>query len=313
METSPLIPSHKPQPTSWRKVLIGAIFGAVLVAAVVAAVVATQSSSSSSSSSSETSSSAAVEVYDDAGLYNHPTDVSTYGSISFSTFTTSRVDATFTLNQEYVDMGLSSLSFTLVDDKTTSTRRIEINSLEGQSLYMSQDCGGVGTYSFMGVVNTESTTEEMDKALESFMQTAEARTLPLVSFEAGTRYGLSAREYETAMGLHKIALYSEEMYSTLDSIETTGSVETQAGTCWTSPADGVCKGTTGKYFYEGCGTYCSGMCGVQCTCWYYVCGDCCWHKGCYMHDTVACAKSYLNSDCASGKYVLWGKENGTAC
>jgi hypothetical protein len=29
---------------------------------------------------------------------------------------------------------------------------------------------------------------------------------------------------------------------------------------------------------------CLGMCGPGCTCWRWVCGDCCWHRGCYRHD-----------------------------
>jgi hypothetical protein len=27
-----------------------------------------------------------------------------------------------------------------------------------------------------------------------------------------------------------------------------------------------------------------GMCGPGKTCWPWVCGDCCWHRGCYRHD-----------------------------
>ena len=29
---------------------------------------------------------------------------------------------------------------------------------------------------------------------------------------------------------------------------------------------------------------CAGSCGVGCSCWKMVCGDCCWHKGCCSHD-----------------------------
>ncbi len=31
---------------------------------------------------------------------------------------------------------------------------------------------------------------------------------------------------------------------------------------------------------------CFGLCGTQCNCWRWVCGDCCWHLGCYAHDTI---------------------------
>lgn len=41
---------------------------------------------------------------------------------------------------------------------------------------------------------------------------------------------------------------------------------------------------------EACESYpnrddnCYGMCGSGCTCWPAVCGDCCWHHGCAIHD-----------------------------
>ena len=30
---------------------------------------------------------------------------------------------------------------------------------------------------------------------------------------------------------------------------------------------------------------CYGMCGPGCTCWSWVCGDCCYHYGCARHDS----------------------------
>lgn len=30
--------------------------------------------------------------------------------------------------------------------------------------------------------------------------------------------------------------------------------------------------------------YCRGMCGQDCNCWSWVCGDCCYHHGCAAHD-----------------------------
>lgn len=34
---------------------------------------------------------------------------------------------------------------------------------------------------------------------------------------------------------------------------------------------------------------CTGMCGPNCSCWSWVCGDCCFHQGCHEHD-VCCEK-----------------------
>ena len=44
------------------------------------------------------------------------------------------------------------------------------------------------------------------------------------------------------------------------------------------------------------GPNCLGMCGPGCWwCWRYVCGDCCYHLGCYEHDV--CCQDYFSSAC----------------
>ena len=41
---------------------------------------------------------------------------------------------------------------------------------------------------------------------------------------------------------------------------------------------------------------CNGMCGYGCYCWNFVCGDCCFHKGCYEHD-LCCRGNFLSPRC----------------
>ena len=41
---------------------------------------------------------------------------------------------------------------------------------------------------------------------------------------------------------------------------------------------------------------CLGLCGKGCSCWKWVCDDCCWHVGCYYHD-MCCAKGFLQTKC----------------
>jgi len=42
---------------------------------------------------------------------------------------------------------------------------------------------------------------------------------------------------------------------------------------------------------------CRGMCGYGCNCWKLVCGDCCFHKGCYEHDICCIGSKYFTSRC----------------
>ena len=41
---------------------------------------------------------------------------------------------------------------------------------------------------------------------------------------------------------------------------------------------------------------CVGLCGRMCHCWKIVCGDCCWHIGCYEHD-LCCEKKFISIKC----------------
>ena len=40
---------------------------------------------------------------------------------------------------------------------------------------------------------------------------------------------------------------------------------------------------------------CFFLTGPKCQCWKFVCGDCCWHKGCYQHDK--CCHQIFSVDC----------------
>lgn len=40
---------------------------------------------------------------------------------------------------------------------------------------------------------------------------------------------------------------------------------------------------------------CLGLCGKGCDCWRFVCGDCCYHQGCYDHDL--CCEKFFRVSC----------------
>ena len=46
------------------------------------------------------------------------------------------------------------------------------------------------------------------------------------------------------------------------------------------------------------GSNCLGMCGRGCSCWRFVCGDCCFYQGCYDHD-LCCKKNFFSLGCLS--------------
>ena len=47
---------------------------------------------------------------------------------------------------------------------------------------------------------------------------------------------------------------------------------------------------------------CKGLCGKKCECWVLLCGDCCYHKGCYEHDQCCERYGYIRTVI---QYALW--------
>ena len=45
--------------------------------------------------------------------------------------------------------------------------------------------------------------------------------------------------------------------------------------------------------------HCMGMCGPDCTCWWWVCGDCCYHRGCGSHDSCCRNRGFISWECLS--------------
>ena len=42
---------------------------------------------------------------------------------------------------------------------------------------------------------------------------------------------------------------------------------------------------------------CLGLCGRECSCWRFVCGDCCYHRGCFLHDTCCNRRGFFHHRC----------------
>ena len=42
---------------------------------------------------------------------------------------------------------------------------------------------------------------------------------------------------------------------------------------------------------------CLGLCGYGCQCWKFLCGDCCAHKGCFLHDKCCRQRGFFTAPC----------------
>jgi hypothetical protein len=104
-------------------------------------------------------------------------------------------------------------------------------------------------------------------ALDAMLQLPEVAQLPALSRALGVR-GITGSQFPASLALHKAAKQSAQALGIeVEKLDTAQSLE------------GYCTS------YPNSGDSCYGMCGSGCSCWSWVCGDCCYHYGCAVHDS----------------------------
>jgi hypothetical protein len=102
--------------------------------------------------------------------------------------------------------------------------------------------------------------------LDEMLSLPEVASLPTLSRSLG-EMGITGSAYPASLALHKIARQSADALAiNVAPLET--------------PTDEASFCTA----YPNQGNNCYGMCGPGCSCWSWVCGDCCYHSGCAKHD-----------------------------
>ena len=117
-------------------------------------------------------------------------------------------------------------------------------------------------------VSTDGFVFEGDThALDAMLQLPEVAQLPALSRALGVR-GITGSDFPASLALHKAAKQSAEALGIdVEKLDTAQSL------------NGYCTS------YPNSGNGCYGMCGSGCSCWSWVCGDCCYHYGCAVHDS----------------------------
>jgi hypothetical protein len=103
--------------------------------------------------------------------------------------------------------------------------------------------------------------------LDEMVGMPEMRALPWMSRALGSM-GYTGKAYPASLSLHKMARQSAEALG----------IDLPPLTTQATEADGA-------YCSRPTANECYGMCGPGCSCWSWVCGDCCYHGGCAKHDT----------------------------
>ena len=133
------------------------------------------------------------------------------------------------------------------------------------------------------ILNTSTSTQESDAALwESLLQILgypETELLHSAATALGMA-GVTGLEYPSVLPFYMAAMRLQLLQG---NNFTTTSVRRVTEDCLS-----VCPPCP----YQDC----LGLCGYGCNCWKWVCGDCCYHLGCYEHD-ICCREKFVRTAC----------------
>lgn len=128
--------------------------------------------------------------------------------------------------------------------------------------------------------------------------------------EAGSQYKAVKVFYMFALQLAKARASNDVVTPTTlpDHDKTgTGSHQHRAVRC---PNGATCS--SGQCPYRNEGNDCFGMCGPQCTCWSFICGDCCVHRYCETHDQCCADRGFFSFPCLSVAWRVLGSPCSSA-
>jgi hypothetical protein len=137
--------------------------------------------------------------------------------------------------------------------------------------------------------NADNVSTQGDPAaLDEAQQLPEYAALPWLSHTLGAN-GFNGRDYPAALAMHMFNKgVAEHLDITLPKIIDRSELADETGYCTA---------------YPNGGNQCYGMCGPGCTCWSFVCGDCCYHNGCARHDSYCRGSGWADK---AKCWTAWG-------
>ena len=166
------------------------------------------------------------------------------------------------------------------------------------------------TSELLRTLNTEDVEETKQSAFLELFSHPEMDSLTIMISALGAA-GIKGYDNPAALNLYTIMFNFAKLRKAFESGQTgpvdqekvTAAKQTQAerrgkrATC--SRPDFVWFGGDIIYSCSRCPENdCIGMCGQGCNCWDWVCGDCCYHQGCYEHDICCLVNGYLHYTCS---------------
>ena len=140
----------------------------------------------------------------------------------------------------------------------------------------------------------------LEMSLEDLAQTREAVLMEETAFVLGTKHGIIGSENPEVLPLYMMAMQLSRMRK-----ET--ATDMQCGSKCPSNGCGAESNSGDRYCSSGTQNKCPpcrsddcyGMCGRNCCCWEWACGNCCYHQLCAGHDICCIKQGFWNpwNDC----------------
>ena len=128
----------------------------------------------------------------------------------------------------------------------------------------------------------------------------ETALLKAAAFALGEDAGVTGLEYPVVVPFYRVALTVESIFLN----ETAPASDRQKRASYKCNDRTTCPPCT-----DGS---CVGLCGRTCTCWSFVCGDCCFHQFCFSHD-LCCKEQGFYSFACFGVITTGGVLSASRC
>ena len=193
-----------------------------------------------------------------------------------------------------------SPSLKTLDNKVLITPLRELHSSHCHTLQVAQhtfvDCPhnkgnryfraiAMATSSDAFIQSQESSDTLFHMAVHEVLQMPEAQLLPTMSQQLA-HYGFHGRTNSPILQLHITAQRFTDLLRRRSGFDVTIASKPSKQSMEACARDKACPPCKDKN--------CIGMCGPGCSCWKWVCGDCCYHQGCLGHD-ICCAEKGMTS------------------
>ena len=149
-------------------------------------------------------------------------------------------------------------------------------------------------------LDSENVQSSGRNAIDNLLIRPEVQLIATAAIALGNT-GLHGKENPAAMAFYATALRFSTVLGEHDRDTSTNGAVQRNKRGWNDFWYGNYCSDTDSYCYPASycpqGPDCLGLCGPGCTCWWFVCFDCCWNWGCHYHDVHSCAGGTSTLQC----------------